>query len=243
MTLMRSERYRALFDHIQVTPEQNQIVTPQGGSLHFGTYGQTLVGRGFDLIIIDDPQSPEDAKDSKKCREVNNNFASSVVPRLNKGSTGKIILVQQRFHHNDLTSHLQSNSDPWNTLSIPAIHTQDRSWQHAFGEHTILKGTPICAQCDSLDDLRARLRSMGAEGFHAQFQQSPQLSDGRGNKYVQFAWARSPAGWDPNTGMCEYAALLIDKTDMLEEELLGGSRVLYTLIDPGHPMLYGNDKR
>lgn len=172
-TLMRSPRYRSVFDHIRVHSNQNDITLPQGGELHFATYGQSLIGRGFDLIIVDDPQTPDKAKDPKAREETNTYFTSSVIPRLNNGSTGKIILLQQRLHCEDLTGYIWSRTEPWNQLTIPAVITEDTTWQHANGVHTICKGATICHQRNSKDDLKTLLRELGAKEFSAQFMQRP----------------------------------------------------------------------
>lgn len=231
-TLMRSPRYRSVFDHIRVQSGQNELILPQGGELHFANYGQSIIGRGFDLIIVDDPQTPNQAKDPNARKETNAYFTSSVIPRLNNGSKGKIILLQQRLHRDDLTGSLWGHKEPWTKLMIPAVITEDTTWQHANGEHTIRKGATICHRRNSKEDLKTLLRELGAGEFSAQFMQRPVSENYRGDRYCANAWARPPEGWDPDTGMCDYALLWIDETDILERGLFGGPPPFYTLIDP-----------
>ena len=56
--LMTAQRCRAVFPHLAHQSETGKIRLPHGGQLISGIVGRTLVGRGADLIIIDDPIAP-----------------------------------------------------------------------------------------------------------------------------------------------------------------------------------------
>ncbi len=58
LKLMRSPRCRALFPHLRPTEITNEFVLPHGGGILYAVVGQSPIGRGADLIVIDDPLHP-----------------------------------------------------------------------------------------------------------------------------------------------------------------------------------------
>lgn len=103
--LMRSDRYRTVFEDVDFTTPDRRLDFPQGGALLFNRYGEAI-GKGYDLIIIDDPQSPSQVEDTDKRMHVAEYFRNDVVPRLNNKQVGRIAVVQQRLHIEDLSGCL-----------------------------------------------------------------------------------------------------------------------------------------
>jgi hypothetical protein len=172
--LMRAPRCRSLFPHLQAEGRRGDILLPHGGRRITGVVGRTLVGRGADLIVIDDPIGPGHAMDNARRSAVNKWFDAEVIQRLNDKAKGAVIVVMQRLHHDDLCGHLLRGEQPWVHLNLPAIATTEETWQLPRGMiHTRRKGealTPHIANRQQLFDL---MHDIGAYNFGAQYQQAP----------------------------------------------------------------------
>ena len=62
--LMRSTLYHRLFPNTRISPAKDtelEFATTRGGNRLSTSVGGTLTGRGGNLIIVDDPQKPQDA--------------------------------------------------------------------------------------------------------------------------------------------------------------------------------------
>lgn len=106
-----------------------------GGGMSTAGIGGPFTGRGFDLIIIDDPIKNDAEALSEVYRRRNWNWYRSVVrPRLQPG--GSIILIMTRWHEQDLAGALLGNPpeeleegfieedvapDPWEVINLPAL--------------------------------------------------------------------------------------------------------------------------
>ena len=56
--LAASQRCRALFPHLKLDGRSRDLHLPHGGRRVAATVGGTLIGRGANLIVIDDPIAP-----------------------------------------------------------------------------------------------------------------------------------------------------------------------------------------
>ncbi len=174
LDLMKSERCRGLFPHLKPALHKNTLVLPQGGQRIAGVVGGILVGRGADMIVIDDPIAPARVHDDAKRRAVNKWFDAEVIQRLNDKAKGRVVVVMQRLHHDDLCGHLLSGEQPWVHLNLPAIAMEDEEWKLSRGG--ILrrpKGMPLAPTIDSKLALYNRMFDIGAYNFGAQYQQKP----------------------------------------------------------------------
>jgi hypothetical protein len=95
--------------------------------------GGILVGRGADLIVIDDPIAPARVHDEPRRRAVNKWFDAEVIQCLNDKNKGAVIVVMQRLYHDDLCGHLLSGEQPWVHLNLPAIATEVGEWRVSRG--------------------------------------------------------------------------------------------------------------
>ncbi len=139
-----------------------------------GTVGKSQVGRGADLIIIDDPIPPSIAWKGTARNALIQWFDGEVIQRLNDKSNGVIILVSHRVHPEDLTHHLLNASDDWHVLSIPAIAIEDEIWAMPNQTHVHrTKGEALMPALMDRGSLRGLLTEIGASRFSAQYQQKP----------------------------------------------------------------------
>lgn len=79
-----------------------------------------MMGRGGDIIIVDDANKLGEV-DSKVSREtVIDWFRSTLLSRLNAPTSDPIIVIQQRVHEEDLAGYLLARGG-WEHLYLPAI--------------------------------------------------------------------------------------------------------------------------
>jgi hypothetical protein len=112
---------------------QEFVTTAQGHRLSTSV-GGVLTGRGADYIIIDDPVKPTDALSDSIRKAANDWYDNTLFTRLNDKRTGRIMIIMQRLHEDDLVGHLLER-EGWEVLSFPAIAEQDETFivKTAFG--------------------------------------------------------------------------------------------------------------
>lgn len=177
LRLMRTDWYRHIFPDTHISAlkaTKSNFETTAGGGRFASSVGGTLTGRGADLIVVDDPLKAGDAH-SEAMREASINwFNHSVRTRLNNPKKGKIIVVAQRLHAEDLPGLLlESNS--WKPLIIPAIQWQDTSYYIGPGLRIghCAAGRVLQPARQDLAELEELRREMGERDFEAQYNQRP----------------------------------------------------------------------
>ena len=158
-----------------------QFTTTVGGYRLATSVGGTLTGRGADIIIIDDPIKAEDAMSSAVRKTVGTWFTNTLLSRLNHKAQGKILLVMQRLHQDDLAGRLMEQGG-WDVLRLQAIATHDE--EHRYD--TIAgprverrkEGEPLHPSREPAHVLEQMKRDMGSYTFAAQYQQDPTPVEG-----------------------------------------------------------------
>jgi len=151
--------------------------------------GATITGEGADIIIVDDPNRAKDIHSEAHRRKVNSYFDQELSTRLNNKKEGKIIVVMQRFHEDDLTGHLLDRSDKWSHCVIQAVCAEPRSYLVGYGPDDNFHrpvGDILLPQMndeETLEDARAK----GSVNFEAQYQQNPSPDTG---VVIQRQWLR-----------------------------------------------------
>lgn len=172
--LIRARRCRALFPHLDADSGRGDLHLAHGGQRISGVVGRTLVGRGADLIVVDDPIAPAHANDPARRNAVKKWFDAEVIPRLNDKARGAVVVVMQRLHQEDLCGHLLGGEQPWVHLKLPAVATRDETWRLPGGRtQARRKGEPLAPRIDNLVQLYERMLDIGAYNFGAQYQQAP----------------------------------------------------------------------
>lgn len=172
--LVSSARCRALFPHLEFEGRPGNFRLPHGGRRIAATVGGTLIGRGADLIVIDDPIAPAHVHDAARRNAVKKWFDAEVIQRLNDKKTGAVIVVMQRLHVDDLAGHLLGGEQPWVHLNMPAIAMADERWELSDGRvYERRKGNALAPSIESRQQLYERMLDIGAYNFGAQYQQAP----------------------------------------------------------------------
>ena len=144
-----------------------QIKGRQGGMTAAGI-GGPILGRGANLLLIDDPvKNAEEAKSAVYREQFRDWFLSTAMSRLEPG--GVVILTAARWTIDDPIGWLLSQPEKkWHWVNFPAIATGDKSdpLKRKKGEALWPRRWPI----ESLDAKRA---DVGSRWFEANYQGNP----------------------------------------------------------------------
>lgn len=177
LAVMQSDWYRALFSGTILSRRKSAIsefTTTMEGSRLATSVGGTLTGRGANLIIVDDPLKAEDAMSEAKREALKRWFSNTLYSRLDDKTRGRIIVVMQRLHTDDLIGHLLDSGQDWHHLRLPAIADQDERFTLRDGR--ILgrsEGEALDTLREPLATLKAIRASLGNMAFSAQYLQNP----------------------------------------------------------------------
>lgn len=160
-----------------------------GGMLTVGV-GGSPIGRGADLMIIDDPiKSFEDAMSPKVRQRVKDWWSGTMASRLEPD--GAVILIMARWHEDDLAGWLlEEGEDDWRELRMPAICDDPET--DALGRQL---GEPLWPERWPLPQLEKRKRDVsmvhGEFVWNAQYQQ--RASRLGGGTFPEDKWRFIPA--------------------------------------------------
>jgi predicted phage terminase large subunit-like protein len=181
--------YKRAFPNTKISREkdtQHETMTTARGYRYATSVTGTLTGRGADIIIIDDPQKPDEALSEAQRKTVGEWYDTTLLSRLDSKSEGVIVLVMQRVHEDDLAGRLLEKGG-WKHLKVPAIAEADeRILLGGRRFHRRKVGDVIDPKGDSCEALMEMKRSLGELYFSAQYQQEPIPAAGNLIKAVWF---------------------------------------------------------
>jgi hypothetical protein len=122
-TVLDSPWYGRAFPRLELAsrrPRNVELVTTERGYRFAAGVGGGVLGRGADLIVIDDPIKAVDALSAAERRRVNEFYDNTLYTRLDDKRHGAIVIIMQRLHEDDLVGHVLEKDD-WELVSIPAI--------------------------------------------------------------------------------------------------------------------------
>lgn len=234
-TVMASPWYRALFPRLQLaSPRSMELVTTQQGYRLAAGMNGAILGRGADLIVIDDPIKATDALSAKERRRVNEAFDNTLHTRLNDKRTGAIVIIMQRLHQDDLVGHVLGRGE-WEHVSIPAIETEKRVYRLGDAPDEVFvrrAGEVLHAAREPREILEQLRRSQGSLTFSAQYQQAPVPPDGN---IVRREWLRfydeAPARFDFVVASWDTASTLSKTADYSVGTVWGAKGLDFYLLD------------
>jgi predicted phage terminase large subunit-like protein len=153
-----------------------EFTTTEHGFRMATSVGGVLTGRGADVIILDDPQKPDEALSEAERRRVNTWYDHTLFSRLNHKDKGCIIIIMQRLHVDDLVGHVLERDD-WEVVSLPAIAEEEE--RHVIetllgaSVHIRKPGEALHPERESVETLAMIQRSLGPYAFAGQYQQAP----------------------------------------------------------------------
>ena len=162
-------RFRSVFPELKLTSNSRGVSTSFGGGIEYFVVSESIIGKGADVIIIDDPISPSHANDPRKLERLNQWYDDNVFQRLDDKQQGIVVLVMQRLAVNDLVGHL-GQQDGWSFLRYPLIAEKDIV---SRGKVVRKKYEPLNPHLGTSDLYCRAMMQMGARPFMAQYQQKP----------------------------------------------------------------------
>ena len=159
----------------------DRLETPQGGVMAFVGRGGTTTGRGADCVIIDDPLKDRHEADSPTIRDTLWSWFTQVIATRLMDENGRILLIQTRWHQDDLVGRLTDPQNSfydaeeaaeWKVIDLPALAFHDGKdpmnrkegealWPGRFGRNFLLG-----------------LQRRDARGFSALYQGRPSPAGG-----------------------------------------------------------------
>jgi predicted phage terminase large subunit-like protein len=179
-TLMETGFYKRIFPRSRLNPRkcaEGEFETTAQGYRMATSVGGTLTGRGGDVLIIDDPLKANDAYSEVARENAIEWFSGTAMSRLDQPGKGKVIVVMQRLHADDLSGHLIEKG--WPKLVLPAIAT--KRTRHVLGEkkyYTRWVDEVLQKRRDKLETLNQLRADHGSHMFAAQYQQDPTPPEG-----------------------------------------------------------------
>jgi predicted phage terminase large subunit-like protein len=172
--LVNHPLYQATFPGMRLERDTDrEIVTSKRGKRIATSIDGALTGLGGNLIIIDDPLKLGDAMSEAVRMRVIEWYRSTLLSRADDKTTGRIVLVMQRVHQNDLAGYLQEQGG-FEVLNLPAIAQRDETYQLGDGRtYCRQKGELLHPEQEPAHVLAELKREMGPIAFSAQYQQSP----------------------------------------------------------------------
>ena len=193
--VMESSWYRELFPDTRLSKKSTgDFETTKGGCRYATSINGTLTGRGADYIIIDDPMKPMDAFSDLLRDKTNDWYGNTLYTRLNNKKEGKIIVVMQRLHEEDLTGYLLNTDPSFKHIKISAIAEADENWwaidrvTNKESRFYRRKNEALHPAREDLAKLYQAKEYMGEYNFAGQYQQNPAPREGGviKKKWLQF---------------------------------------------------------
>ncbi|MDR1495226.1 MAG: phage terminase large subunit [Rickettsiales bacterium] len=187
--IVQSDWFRNIFQNCKLSADQNEkhrFSTTQNGYRFATSVGGTLTGYGGNILIVDDPHSPQQIMNAKYRQKVLDWYGNTFSSRLDNKKNGSIVIVMQRLHADDLTGHLLAR-DPagWTHLSLPVCFEEDRIVSVGNFSRKVKGGEFLFPERESEEEMGKIKLDMGSYFFSAQYQQKPMASD---NGMVKCEW-------------------------------------------------------
>jgi hypothetical protein len=109
--VLMADWYRRLFPGTVLAPRRQALAnfeTTAGGGRFSTSVGGVITGFGADWIILDDPMKPSEALSNAERQAANDWVQHTLFTRLNDKRDGRILIVMQRLHEDDVIGHLQA---------------------------------------------------------------------------------------------------------------------------------------
>lgn len=185
--IVGSQEFSDIFPGVSLSVDSkaaNRMNTNKGGTYIAAGVGTAVTGRGARIALIDDPFKDRAEADSERIRDsVWAWYQSTLYTRLMPG--GAVVVINTRWHDDDLSGRLLNGNDKWELLELPAINSN--------GEALWPEWYPL----DALDRIR---NNIGPREWSALYQQQPQPDEGT---YFQREWFKH---WETRPALNIYAS-------------------------------------
>jgi hypothetical protein len=173
--VMQSRWYREIFPETELVRDQNEkdkFVTSKRGHRIATSVGGAATGEGGNILIVDDPLNPLQARQRSMREAANEWFDHTFATRLDDKRHGTIVVVMQRLHAEDLSGYLLKKTG-WEHLSLPAIAPTRTRIQCGGFTKVRREGDVLHPAREDAEMLAAMKQELGSANFNAQYQQAP----------------------------------------------------------------------
>lgn len=189
-----AERFKLSTDRSLV----DEFTNASGGRMLAASTNSRAMGRGGDIVIVDDPLSADVAYSDILRNEVNQWFVHMLPQRLNDPATSPIVLIQQRLHEADSTGFLlESDPGEWTHLRLPLEAEEPERWVFPVSGRVVERKTGDILDAKRFPRKVVEARKRNRLVWAGQFQQRPAPIEGN---LIQTADIRYFGGKDPVTG-------------------------------------------
>ncbi len=158
------------------TPVRNadgELVTSKGGYRKAVSVGGAVTGFGADYIVVDDLMKASDATSAVARETAIEFYQQSLISRLNDQERGRIIVIAQRLHEDDVPGRCLETG-LFRHLNLPAIAQRDEVIPLGGGRtHVRRIGDVLAPERQSREVLERMKLEIGAQAFAAQYLQDP----------------------------------------------------------------------
>jgi predicted phage terminase large subunit-like protein len=166
---MSDPLHAAIFPECKLAADsaaQRRFDTSRGGSYFAVGRGGAITGRGADLLLLDDLiKDSEEARSETIRRSILEWFRTVAYTRLS--SSGALVVIQTRWHADDLAGRLLQN---WHVINMPAIAEVDDEFRKA--------GEALWPERFPLETLKAIRSAIGGSAWTSLYQQKPSAAEG-----------------------------------------------------------------
>lgn len=186
-SLIRDEpRFRLLYPQVVLSDDSQAVnrwalggrAATDNPSLVAVGVGGPLTGRGFHIIVIDDPLKGRLEAESETTRtNLKNWYKGTLRTRLEPG--GAIVIIQTRWHEDDLVGFLLSQvasgeGESWTVVNLPALaETHDQRGAPVDDPLNRGEGEALWPERYDRENLLATKRALGSYDWESQYQGHP----------------------------------------------------------------------
>ncbi|WP_219894314.1 phage terminase large subunit [Aquisediminimonas profunda] len=173
--LMDSEWYKRIFPHTRLDPKRcrkSDLGTTRNGHRIASSVDGTLTGKGGDFLVLDDLIKAGDVHSDVVREHVNEWFDTSLLSRLDKPNSGRILVIAQRLHVDDLPGRLIERGG-WKQLILPLIAHEHERFEIGGTIITRPPGVLLHPERIDEDDAERLRRDIGTNLFEGQYNQRP----------------------------------------------------------------------
>lgn len=187
-TIVKHPRYQRLFPATRIRRDRDRaglIATTAGGSIRAASRLGAMTGLGTHYLISDDWQKAGEILSALERENSIETFRKTFLTRFDNLADGRMVLVQQRLHEEDLVGWALEHGD-WEHLNLPGIAVEDqqiplprgKTWQRS-------KGDLLCPAIAPQSVYDWWGQTMTPSDYQAQIQQDPGCG---GGGLVDWGW-------------------------------------------------------
>jgi predicted phage terminase large subunit-like protein len=175
-----SDWYQEVFPQTSLRADRKGAIdfeTTAGGGRYAASFDTGITGRGFDVIIVDDPLSAHDARSPVERERVKETYHGMIASRLDNLALGAIIVVHQRLHEDDLSGDLLAKGG-WRHHKLPLVAEEETTYKIGARPWVRSPGDVLLPELFTEEAIRRLRAEQGETIYSTQYQQNPSATEG-----------------------------------------------------------------